>query len=559
MRRLTLLATSAALITMLVAGLLGGASTGTTVGLANASPATVPAAAAPRPNVLVIETDDMRVDDLRFMPRTRRLVQQRGLTFENSFAPTPLCCPSRASLLSGQFTHNHRVYTHHAPYGFSAFRDRATLATTLRRSGYRTAMVGKYLNGFGVHRLKTHHGRLGQPSTTYVPPGWTRWLPTVDQGTVTERSNPGGTYQYFLMRQNVDGRLTTTRGYNTDVMGAQVRELTDGFGRSRAPWFVWWNPVAPHHGLPREPDDPELVSNDDGGVTRFLTPARPGWVKGRFDRTVTRAPGVTASGTTEADVSDKPRGQRSDLNAAERQALTQVTRQRAEALFALDRQIGITLNRLQRTPHGRRTIVVFTSDNGYYLGEHRIRQGKGSLYEPSVRVPLLVAGPGIPRGTRYDPAMTVDLAPTIAGWARTRMPDADGVDLRGVIRSGDRGWRRPVLLETRLGITRAPDSTMPDTPLDALGLRLGRWSLTWYADGATELYDLEADPLQHENLAQRPDAADTRDRLLQVLRERATCRTAACHASLPPGLALAPAENRALTLAQQRARQAYYG
>src|SRR5690242_4272902 len=124
-----------------------------------------------RPNVLVVEADDMRWDDLRWMPNVRRLVQRRGLTFENSFAPYPLCCPSRASFLTGQYAHNHHVYSHDEPFGFASFRDRRTIATKLQAAGYRTALVGKYLNGYGEQPVR----RTGEPSLTYVPPGWTQW------------------------------------------------------------------------------------------------------------------------------------------------------------------------------------------------------------------------------------------------------------------------------------------------------------------------------------------------------------------------------------------------
>jgi len=120
-----------------------------------------------QPNVLVIETDDMRWDDLRWMPSVRRLIQGKGLSFENSFAPYPLCCPSRSSFLSGRYTHNHHVYTHLEPYGFAAFHDQHTIATVLEGAGYHTALVGKYLNGYGQQTL-----RSGKPSLDYVPPGW---------------------------------------------------------------------------------------------------------------------------------------------------------------------------------------------------------------------------------------------------------------------------------------------------------------------------------------------------------------------------------------------------
>ena len=152
-----------------------------------AAPDAPDASAAPhkRPNVLVIETDDMRWDDLRWMPNVRRLVQRRGLSFENSFAPYPLCCPSRSSFLSGRYTHNHHVYTHLEPYGFAAFPDRRSIATVLQGAGYQTGLVGKYLNGYGEQYL-----RSGGSSLNYVPPGWDQWYARLGPPVGLRRPEP---------------------------------------------------------------------------------------------------------------------------------------------------------------------------------------------------------------------------------------------------------------------------------------------------------------------------------------------------------------------------------
>ncbi|MEZ5114331.1 MAG: sulfatase-like hydrolase/transferase [Nocardioidaceae bacterium] len=124
----------------------------------------------------MIEADDMRVDELRWMPNTRKYLQDRGLTFKNSFAPYPLCCPSRSSFLTGKYTHNHHVYSHEDPYGFRVFNDSVTIATALQESGYQTALVGKYLNGYGEQTVKA----TGKSSLKYVPPGWTDWFGASD-------------------------------------------------------------------------------------------------------------------------------------------------------------------------------------------------------------------------------------------------------------------------------------------------------------------------------------------------------------------------------------------
>src|SRR6478672_2836814 len=154
-----------------------------------------------RPNVLVIEADDMRWDDLRWMPNVRRLLQRRGLTFENSFAPYPLCCPSRASFLTGMYTHNHHVYSHVDPYGFAAFHDQRTIATVLQQAGYRTALIGKYLNGYGEQPIRGTR----KSSLLYQPPGWTQWLGSTDRNWRPWEPYRGGTYDYFDLAQNING------------------------------------------------------------------------------------------------------------------------------------------------------------------------------------------------------------------------------------------------------------------------------------------------------------------------------------------------------------------
>ncbi|MCW2819398.1 MAG: hypothetical protein JWR42_2185 [Marmoricola sp.] len=528
------------------AGSAGAAGpAGTTGATATARPDSAQAHAR-SPNVLVIETDDMGVDDLRWMPSVRRLVQDRGLTFEDSFAPYPLCCPSRSSFMTGKYTHNHHVYTHLDPYGFTAFRDQHTIATVLQGVGYRTALVGKYLNGYGEQFL-----RSGRPSLHYEPPGWDQWYAGSDH--LWDHDDPlygGGTYSYFHLVQNVNGAIRSSPGrYSTDVTAEQTRRVISGFARQADPWFVWWTPTAPHHGLPVEEDDPAPTRRRDGDFTEWDTPGRPDWVKGRFDARITHGSGTPLTHSAEADVRDKPDWVRRlpELTAAEKRAETVVTRQRAEALYALDVQVRRTVARLRALGQLERTVIDFTSDNGFYLGEHRKRLGKITLHEPSLRVPLLVAGPGVPHGRRYDPATTVDLAPTIAAWAGTTMSGADGTSLLPVVRR-DRGWNRPVVTEGMMGFGAYADSHgLGRTPLDTRGLRLGRWKLTRYSTGENELYDLLRDPLELHSLDRDPAHAGTMRAMLALYDRYHACRGDGCRAPLPTRWRLTPAQSAGLT------------
>ena len=215
-----------------------------------------------RPNVLVIEADDMRWDDLRWMPNVRRLLQRRGLTFENSFAPYPLCCPSRASFLTGQYAHNHHVYSHEEPFGFASFRDRRTHRDRAAE-GRLPHRAGRQV----PQRLRrAAAARHRQPSLDYVPPGWTQWCAGSDH--LWQPGDPfrGGTYAYFnLVAELERPRSMSFPGrYSTDVMAAQTRRLVTGSGAAGKPWFIWWTPVAPHHGAPVERDDPRSTRRTDG-------------------------------------------------------------------------------------------------------------------------------------------------------------------------------------------------------------------------------------------------------------------------------------------------------
>jgi N-acetylglucosamine-6-sulfatase len=528
---------------------------------------TAPAAVRPtatekaqrHPNVLVIETDDMRWDDLRWMPNVRRLIQRKGLSFENSFAPYPLCCPSRASFLTGQYAHNHHVYSHVSPFGFRSFHDKRTIATVLQKAGYRTALVGKYLNGYGEQPLRG----TGRSSLNYVPPGWNQWMAGSDHAWHPGDPFQGGTYDYFSLVQNVNGRIVGSPGrYSTDVLAEQTRGLVQRFGRRPDPWFIWWTPVAPHHGSPLEADDPGTTRRTDGRSTTWVTPARPAWVKGHFDARITHGAGTPPRGSAESDVSDKPRYLRKlpELTRAERAAETAVTRQRAESLFVLDRQIGTTLDELTRSGQLANTVVMFTSDNGYYLGEHRKRQGKINLHEPSLRVPLIIAEPDGPHGRRFDPVSTVDLAPTLAAYAGVRMPGADGVDLTRLVRNGDRGWDRPVVTEGMMaeGLYAARHRLGP-SPLNTRGLRLGRWKITRYSTGEVELYDLAKDPLELQNLSRVPKYAGVLGDLKDLYQRYSDCTGTACSAKLPKKYRLTPDESRRITRDQQRVTRAYFG
>jgi arylsulfatase A-like enzyme len=250
-----------------------------------------------------------------------------------------------------------------------------------------------------------------------------------------------------------------------------------------------------------------------------------------------------------------------ELTEDERVALTTVTRQRAEALHALDRQIGLMVDDLRATGQLERTVIAFTSDNGYYLGEHRKRQGKIELHEPSLRVPFLIAGPDISQGRRYDPITTVDLAPTFAALAGIApVPGADGVDMTPVIAGGDRGWNRPVVTEGVMGeYPRLSGREGFGSALNTRGIRLGRWKLIEYSTGESELYDLGADPLELENLAGEPAYTQVLAELRELWLGYEDCAGAECAAALPEKWRTSVERTRVITDNEARQVAAYFG
>jgi N-acetylglucosamine-6-sulfatase len=504
-----------------------------------------------QPNIVVVMADDARADDLRFLPAVNKVITDRGLTYRNSFSPYPLCCPARASFLTGQYAHNHKVLNNERPYGFAAFDDSATLATSLRAAGYNTAMVGKYLNLYGKVRSKV----TGRPSLHYVPAGWSDWYVGLQPPHGSHIS--GSAYDYFDTPFNANGKVDARHKgqYQTDVIGRFSRRLVRKYSRSDKPFFLYLSALAPHNGSPVEPDDASITwGSDDHGPP---SPARPNWVKGHFDDVVRKSPGLPlGGGPSERDVSDKPRIlHRPDLTRKERHGEVTLTRQRAEALFVLDRQFARLVATLKKHGEYDDTVFVFTSDNGYFLGEHRLRSGKTKAYEPSIRVPLVIAGPGIPHGVRYDPAKTPDLSATIVDLAHAEPPHVP--DGRSLVESfpGDAGWSFPVVTEAHDGgrfYTRASHRSARgfEDARTQVGLRTARWKLTVYSSGEVELYDLDSDPNELQNVAADPGYAGVLAELERVWWDYKDCAGEACQAALPDDLVATPDEEAESTQRQ---------
>jgi N-acetylglucosamine-6-sulfatase len=547
---------------------VGGGPTGrNTAAPARLVPAESPAPPqAGRPNIITIVTDDMRTDDLRWMPHVRHLIADQGLDFRNSFATYPLCAPARSTLLTGQLAHNTNVVSVAPPQNYRAFDDRATIGTAMNRAGYNTIFLGKYLNGYGDQRSAV----TKKNSFRYVPPGWTDWWGAVNR---PEHSGfrGGGTYSYYHVLLNHNGQIDDKHKgtYQTVVEGRLTRRLVQKYHRSPKPFFMYFAPIAPHFGSPNERDDPTQVTwPDTGAPEHFKTPARPGRVRGKFDSRLRRAPGLPVDGgASQRDTSGLPWPLRRlpPIDSAEKSAILSVARQRAEALFVLDTQIGKLITKLKKIGEYRNTVLMLTSDNGYFLGEHRMRQGKIWTHEPSMRVPFVVSGPGIPRGTRYDPISTPDVPATILDLGGAHPPHpAEGSSVRPSFAAG-RGWIRPVLAENRVeavASAAARDSVSRAREKDSLtgsGLRTARWKYIRYLDGDAELYDLARDPNELHNVYGKKRYAGVQAILARVWANRRDCSGARCVRPLPPPLQVGPHALAKLTRAQEKKVRARYG
>ena len=562
-----------ALLATGTAGCVGGHKVGGgPAGHPSASPAGLVPKGSPapaqseRPNVVTIVTDDMRTDDLRWMPNVRHLIAEQGLNFQNSFASYPLCAPARSTLLSGRMAHNTGVVAVDAPQNYHAFDDRATLGTSMNNAGYNTVFLGKYMNGYGLTRSKV----TKRNSFRYVPPGWTDWWGSV-QRPHDSGFPSGGTYAYYHVLFNHNGQIDDSHKgqYQTVVEGRIARRMVVKYHRSPKPFFMYFAPIAPHVGGPREKGDPKpLFWPGTSTEERFKTPARPKRVRGKFNSEITRAPGLPADGSeSQPDVSRLPRPMRwlPPIDQAEKTAMLSLARQRAEALFVLDNQIGKLVATLKKTGEYDNTVLMFTSDNGYFLGEHRMRQGKIWTHEPSMRVPFLVSGPDIPQGNRYDPISTPDIPATILDLGGARPPHpSEGTSVRGSF-AADRGWLRPVLVENQVDapeLNAARDNlSIPQykRTLTGSGLRTARWKYVRYIDGDAELYDLARDPNELNNVYGRPRYAAVQASLAKVWKAERMCSGAGCRRLLPSSLQVGPAALARLTRHQERGVMARYG
>ena len=440
-------------------------------------------------------TDDQTFDDLyeragrgsgaKVMPKTRRLIGGRGVSFRRAYSSNPISCPSRSTLITGQHSHNHRNVTNVFPTGRycshrgTRFSFRNTLPVWMRAAGYRTMHFGRYLNAFG----------LGRPRK--VAPGWDHWVMPVE-------TKVSSTAVYTGYRLNINGRLTRKFGhkrrprerkYFTNVMVRMALRQIVATDRDR-PFFLAIDHRAPHEDSikPVGPQPAPSHASDFRGKTPRFPP--------NYD---------------ERDVSDKPPWLRkaARLSGSNKRKIKARHIRRLRSLRSVDEGMGRLVRLLRNLGELEETYIFFVSDNGFMLGEHRISKGKFRAYEESSRIPLLLRGPGIPAGrVSRELVSNVDVVPTIvqiAGADPGRR--LDGRSLLPFAREPKLRSRRPILLEgyppgraalkkKGHGATKLPEPTPPNWQ----AIVRGRWKLVHYHRQGFELYDLKRDPFELRSL-----------------------------------------------------------
>jgi arylsulfatase A-like enzyme len=513
-------------------------------------------ASAKKPNVLVVMTDDMSYDNLKFMPKTAAFFKKNGTSFTKNYVTYPLCCPARATFLTGQLTHNHGVDSVFAPDNFLGWKTKDNqMASWLQSGGYRTGISGKYLNGYG---------ELDQLE---VPKGWDDWQVSIDETTIDAfnvRYNRNGKlveygdpdwidrtyafsqvvgqelildypglvsnlFQFFMSRPRPWTFGTTVdANYTTSVEAETARQFMAAGAKSKKPWFQYYTPPSQH----REDVAEQANAGQDIGINpRVPSKYLPKVENLKLPRTKAFA---------EKDMSDKRKVLQEpttpNTNGAACvvkqciQKLTHYYQGRAGASMALDDEIGKMIDELKASGQLSKTLIIFTSDNGWLMGQHNINGNKYLPYEESIHVPLMMAGPGVPKGkTNNALVANVDLSPTIvaATGAKARRT-TDGMSLFKVMKDPSKGRTAVPLEATRKLFVKPGAFPNPeDTPY--YGVRTKDWMYAKYLEtGDQELYDMVRDPAQMNNLAKKPGYAKQLAAMAKLALQLKTCKGKAC-------------------------------
>lgn len=433
-----------------------------------------------KPNIVFIVADDLDLASMAELPKMKTLMADEGTTFSNHFVSLALCCPSRASMLCGQYAHNTGVTDNYPPAGgFSVFyeadKEDSTIATWLQDAGYKTALFGKYLNGYpGTDVAKT-----------YIPPGWSDWAVPVK----------GNAYKEFDYSLNENGEIVSYGHKPADYMTTVLEGKADDFIAANAenedPFFLYLSLYAPH-----EPSVPEPQYKD--AFADAVAPRTPAY--------------------NEEDTSDKPEWTAAVPLMDELQAerVDASYRRRLQTMLSVEDLVENVVATLEENGELENTYIIFTSDNGFHMGDHRLPLGKSTAYDSDIHVPLIIRGPDVPKGEVVDElTANIDFAPTFAELAGITIPGTvDGRSFVSLWREKVRNWRTAILLEHDANVVK-PKNTDDEGLLEPedssevfrvgmpsfIGVRTSQYTYVSYANGEKELYDNAADPYQVNNIA----------------------------------------------------------
>jgi N-acetylglucosamine-6-sulfatase len=413
-------------------------------------------------NVVVILSDDQPLRTARFMPYLIKKGPDDGWTrFTSAVVNNPLCCPSRSTLLTGLYAHHHGVVSSGQARRLDATD---TIATWLQGQGYETALIGKYMNGYPWRR-----------GSDYVPEGWSRWVGVL------------GTPHYYKYTLSIDGRPKHYGNAPKDYLGRVMQRKSLSYlrhhtGEGTTPFFLFVSHYAPHKQAIADPRD----------VGRLA------------DERIKLAPNVS-----EENVSDKPRWIRR-LDQSGDGRLQRLLRERAESALSVDRLVKRIVTELDRRGELDNTMLLYSTDHGYAVGEHR-HERKSCAYEECIRVPLMIRYPGSPvAGERVDELVSnIDFAPTIAEVMGIETPPGrDGISLVPLLEGGSIDSSRAILIQKAQHVGASPPFW---------GLRTERFKYVELSTGEKELYDLHRDPYELHNRADKPNQVELQAALEEQL------------------------------------------
>lgn len=464
-----------------------------------------------RPNFLFVLTDDQNTGMEAALPWTVANVRDQGIDFRNSFVPLSMCCPSRASILSGKYPHNHGVHTNvtagwgGAPSFSLNGSDQQTIAVWLQQAGYATALFGKYMNNYPEYAP-----RQAAPynSPALVPPGWSEWYGAID--LVPGGDNPYQQFNYGLIENGVEVRYgAQAADYLGDVLTTKAERFITQSIKNQKPFFAYVSYISPHG-----PATPAPRHRD-----RFLG-----------------FPFLAGPAFNEADVTDKPQWLRLNplLTASAIQDITALREKRHESLLSVDEGIQRLVGLLEQSGELSRTYIIFTSDNGWHMGEHQLPPNKGTAYEEDIRVPLWIRGPGIPAGSvNNDLVVNIDLAPTFNELAgNAPQTTADGRSLVPLLNGATPpDWRKRFLVEHFAALPNISYPVAVANPgwFEYFGVRDRSRIFVQYTYGDQEYYDLAVDPYQLTNTVTTADPLLVQD-LNSRLPALKACAGATCRA-----------------------------